>query len=456
MTNLLEHLSTSHDAQQKREADCRNLRLASHPARQTAIEPASFPARQAAEAATRSATTQPATQSILAVAMSAILCFALLPFSAFQPSTALADDGDASSSDAPKTAYQLQQDIESAQAAYTEARDKADDAASRVAEHEEKIADIEENLLPEQQERTGKATRELYKLQQSSVSLVDVLLNAGSLRDFITHFEYIAHITDKHRGEIERLVSMKDELKSSRTELREAQEEADAKASEAEAALDAAKEAQAEAQRRVEEEALMQAQIAANAAAMAEEQRNNDAPSAQTPSSSNGDANSGGNSGSNSGEGSGSGSGGQNPDQGGSGGSGDSGSGNSGSIQPPPPENDTLAGWAARIDAYLAGSPMAGQGTTFASAALSYGVDPRFSPAIACAESGKGSFCFLPHNAWGWGSCSWDSWEEAINDHVRGLASIYGFSPTIEGAQMYCPPNWQHWYNMVCSQMALI
>lgn len=393
------------------------------------------------------------------LALAALLIFAMSPFGAFGPLTALADET-SDGGDAPKTAYQLQQDIETAQAAYTEARDQAEDAANKVAEHEEKIVDIEENLLPEQQERTGKAARELYKLQQNSVGLVDVLLNAGSLRDFITHFEYISYVTDKHRGEIERLTTMKDELRNSRTALREAQEEADAKASEAEAALDAAKEAQAEAQRRVEEEALMQAQIAANAAAMAEEPRHNDAPSEtpSTPSTPSGSSNNNSGAGNTDNPGNGGGQD-QNPGNADNGGnSGDTGGAgsDSGGVQPPPPENDSLAGWAARIDAYLAGSPMAGQGTTFASAALAYGVDPRFSPAIACAESGKGAFCFLPYNAWGWGGCSWDSWEEAINDHVRGLASIYGFSPTIEGAQMYCPPNWQHWYNMVCSQMALI
>ncbi len=38
--------------------------------------------------------------------------------------------------------------------------------------------------------------------------------------------------------------------------------------------------------------------------------------------------------------------------------------------------------WAGRIDAYLAGSPLSGQGAVFAAAAWDYGVDPRFSPAM--------------------------------------------------------------------------
>ena len=115
-----------------------------------------------------------------------------------------------------------------------------------------------------------------------------------------------------------------------------------------------------------------------------------------------------------------------------------------------------ISTWSARIDAYLAGSPLAGQGGTFAEAAWEYGCDPRFSPAIAMVESSLGRNCFLPHNAWGWGSSSWGSWEEAIWDHVRGLATIYGGQLTYAGAQMYCPPNADHWYTSVLANMERI
>ncbi|MDR2716373.1 MAG: hypothetical protein LBB46_06480, partial [Coriobacteriaceae bacterium] len=81
------------------------------------------------------------------------------------------------------------------------------------------------------------------------------------------------------------------------------------------------------------------------------------------------------------------------------------------------------------------------------------GVDPRFSPAISNTESTKGRYCFKPHNAWGWGSVSWGSWEEAINAHVRGLANGYGGAISIAGAKKYCPPNWEHWYNATLNEM---
>lgn len=112
--------------------------------------------------------------------------------------------------------------------------------------------------------------------------------------------------------------------------------------------------------------------------------------------------------------------------------------------------------WAGRIDAYLAGSPLEGQGKTFAEAAWNNGVDPRWSPAISNTESSKGANCFRDHNAWGWGKDGWSSWEEAINAHVAGLASGYGYSITYENAVKYCPPNADNWFKDTLAQMQLI
>lgn len=112
--------------------------------------------------------------------------------------------------------------------------------------------------------------------------------------------------------------------------------------------------------------------------------------------------------------------------------------------------------WTSRIDNYLAGSPLAGYGSAFAEAAWNNGVDPRWSPAISNTESSKGAVCFKPYNAWGWGSSSWSSWEEAINAHVAGLASGYGYSITVANAQKYCPPTYMDWYTKTISQMQMI
>ncbi len=125
-------------------------------------------------------------------------------------------------------------------------------------------------------------------------------------------------------------------------------------------------------------------------------------------------------------------------------------------------EEAFIGTWAPRIDAYLDGSPLAGQGATFARAAWTYHIDPRWSAAISNIESSKGRFCIRPHNAWGWGAADsnpyglaseWGSWEEAIFAHARGLANGYGYTISVVGAQTYCPPNWELWYATTVSQM---
>lgn len=115
-----------------------------------------------------------------------------------------------------------------------------------------------------------------------------------------------------------------------------------------------------------------------------------------------------------------------------------------------------IAEWSGRIDNYLAGSPLEGYGQVFAEAAWDNGVDPRWSPAISNTESSKGAVCFRPCNAWGWGDAGWGDWDTAIRSHVAGLAAGYGYSITVDAAQVYCPPNWEEWYNKTLGQMASI
>ena len=59
-------------------------------------------------------------------------------------------------------------------------------------------------------------------------------------------------------------------------------------------------------------------------------------------------------------------------------------------------------------------------------------------------------------NSWRTPSSSWGSWEEAINAHVAGLASGYGYSLTYAAAQKYCPPNYDHWFHNTLAQMMMI
>lgn len=102
--------------------------------------------------------------------------------------------------------------------------------------------------------------------------------------------------------------------------------------------------------------------------------------------------------------------------------------------------------WAERIDAFNEGFPLEGYGRVFAEAAWEYKIDPRFSPAIARMESTSGKFCFLPHNAWGWGDESWPDWETAIWEHVEGLSRWYGYTLTYETAEIYNQVLIDDWY----------
>ena len=119
-------------------------------------------------------------------------------------------------------------------------------------------------------------------------------------------------------------------------------------------------------------------------------------------------------------------------------------------------EEAFVAEWTERINNYLAGSPLAGYGAIFAQAAWDYGVDPRFSPAIANTESSKGVNCFLPYNAWGWGEVSFSNWVDAIYTHVEGLSESYGYTLSYSGAKKYCPPNYDTWYKNTLSEMKKI
>lgn len=384
--------------------------------------------------------------------LSLALAFAL----AFPPGFALADE----SEDAKLTAYELQQEIEERQASYAAARAEADEATDAIEAEQERIEALEREI-PEQQRRSAAAARELYKLQQQGTGIVELLLSAGSFQDFIAELEYVNKVSEANIDEMNRLNELKGEIIAMQNGLKEKRSEADARAEDARVAMLAAQEAQAEVQRRIEEEARQQAQIAAQAAAMAEQERANDSGEPAVPETGTvaepevaheTDGDQGDSSSSSAGN-----------DGNGEGVASENGESDAVAEEPAAPsqdaytgEDDYVAGWAKRIDAYLAGSPLAGQGLTFAKAAYEYGVDPRFSPAISYTESGKGQYCFNPHNAWGWGSASWDTWEEAIYDHVAGLARGYGGQISKEGAQKYCPPNWKLWYERTLAQMEMI
>ncbi len=353
----------------------------------------------------------------LALAFGSILVGGALGFSLLLPHpVALAEDIE---TDPSADATQLE--VERTAAAYDEAVAAAQSAEEALGENRARVEELE-RLIPAQQARSDAAARELYKFQQQNVDVLDMLLSSGDFFEFLSNLEYINRITESNVAEFSRLKEMKAELSEEQALLETAAADANERAAEAESALRAAQEARMEAQRKAAEAARQAAEADAAARAAA----------------------SGG--------------------AGGASGEGPSIAGAAEAADAVVADSADWSGdeaafvnsWAGRIDAYLSGSPLAGYGRVFAQAAWNYGVDPRWSPAISFTESSKGAACFLPHNAWGWGSVSWGSWEEAIDAHVRGLARGYGYTISWDAARKYCPPNADHWYNTTLAQMNMI
>ena len=336
----------------------------------------------------------------------------------------------------------VQQQIQQGNQDYEAATQRVEELQGQIDENQERIDEIERRL-PEQRELAESSLRTLYKMQQGSGGLVELLLGADDFYDLLSTIQYLDVIQTKNTSTLDELVALENELTQTRIALDGQQQEAEEEQQRAEDALAEAEQARGEleekiaaqaaaeeAQRRAALEAAQRAReeaerAAAEQAAESEAQDEVEDPTFTTGSGSEAPV--------------------EVPE-----------SPDAGSVDWSSDKQAFVSEWSARIDAYLAGSPLAGQGTTFAEAAWEYGVDPRFSPAISMVESSQGRNCFLPHNAWGWGSSSWDSWEEAIWDHVAGLASGYGGQLTYAAAKKYCPPNADHWYASVLANMERI
>ena len=337
---------------------------------------------------------------------------ALLACLLFVPVPALADDD----------MEALQAKVEETAKAYGEATAKVEQIQADIEANEAAIAEIEA-ALPGQREQAATAMRDLYKLHRSTPGLVSLILSSDDFNQFLTMVTYFDAIQSHNVDSVDALVEAEAELDMRRAELDQQKAEAEKEARAAEEALEQAKEARAEAQRRAEEEAARQAA----AAAAALEAARAAAAAQETITTA---------------------------------------SGNTAEVAAPEengnaadPAQDSqvdwnsdrdafIAHWAPRIDAFLGGHTLGGHGATFAAAAWDCGVDPRVSPAISFIESTGGDFCFRPHNAWGWGQASWGSWDDAIYGHVSGFASIYGYTLTPSGAEMYCPGTGGYYYSL--------
>jgi len=334
---------------------------------------------------------------------------------------------------------ELQQQVEDATSAYDAAQQRVEELSQEIAANEEVLSKIEAQM-PGQKALAATSMRVLYKFSQEATDIIDLVLSAESFDELLSMVEYLDAVHAQNMNEVTELGELQASYNSTVEALSAEREEAEQQQEAAEQALANAVEAREAAQEaariRAEEEAA-EAQAALEAAAAAAGEtfttENGTTVEVSVPESSDTVAAS---------------------TEAESAASTDASDEEQSSATS---ERDAfISEWTSRIDAYLAGSALAGQGATFAQAAWDYGVDPRWSPAISCIESSKGGICFRPYNAWGWGSYSFSSWEESIPKHVKYLGSMYGYTISVEAAYIYCPPNADYWYATVLSEMQRI
>lgn len=339
-----------------------------------------------------------------ALVIGAALAFALSG-TALCPTTALAVTQE---TEAQLT--ETQKKLEDSAAAYDKATENVAKLQAQIDENNALIAELEAKL-PEQQLKASQVMRDMYKYEKASNPFMSFILNSQSFDEFFTQMAYMNQIKDSNTSALEELNETQKQLEQTKVELEQAKAQADTEAKAASDALAEAQKLREAAQKKADEEAA--SELAALQQASSELAGGTEESSSVVL-----------------------------PDTSG--------------VNWNTDEASFVAEWSARIDAYLAGSPLEGYGATFAAAAWKYGVDPRWSPAISNTESSKGAYCFREHNAWGWGAIDFSSWEEAIDTHVRGLARGYGYTISVQAAKKYCPPNWYHWYHNTLSEMQKI
>ncbi|MFR3878161.1 MAG: coiled-coil domain-containing protein [Collinsella sp.] len=340
------------------------------------------------------------TSAALAVALTATPM--LSPVAAYAASQATQDQLSAA-----------QQKIEAATSAYNDARTKLDDLQKQIDSNEASIEEIEASSRAAGQGKLRHARS--VQVSEGHQPIVSFLVNAQSLGEFITTCKYTNQITSSSVDEIEQLNNMQTELEQNKAELQQAKSQLEAEQKNAEDALAQAQQLRSEAQAKAEQEnAAELAKLEADKAAAAEKLSgegvsgsNSSSQATNTNTTIDTTVN----------------------------------SSNTGSSD----YDSFINEWTGRIDNYLAGSPMAGQGYNFAVAAWNTGVDPRWSPAIACIESTKGAYCANSYNAWGWsarggGWRSFGSWSEGISAHVAYLGANYGSTLTPAAAKSTARP----------------
>ena len=319
-------------------------------------------------------------------------------------------------------------EIEKATIAYKAALGEVEGVNDKIADLQEDIDEIEA-VLPEQQARSDAGMKQRYIMQSNPMVIADSLLESETLGDFLRQTDYLERMSRANLREYNKTRDMKEQLDKAKAEQERLKAEAQDQVNATGAALLALQversKKQSDGIAKAQNQAAQQGgkkSVGKKANGVEQPKGFKEAATADTSALSDG-------------------------------------------ADWTADRDEFIAEWSERLDKYLAGSALEGQGKNFAASAWKYCIDPRWSAAISNTESGKGAVCIRAHNAWGWGAADsdpynlaveWGSWEEAIDAHAKGLAKGYGYTISMNGAKMYCPITWQSWYNKTLAEMARI
>lgn len=337
--------------------------------------------------------------------VAATTAFAVALGSLSLPAVALAEP--TSSQELQATADELMAEVRERVKAYNEAQAKVADLEGQISKSEADIADIQARL-PQERASAARSIKNLYRMSQDDAGLVGLILCSEDFESFVANITYLDAVTDYQSERVQALVRSEQDLETAKATLEVQRQQAAEEQAQADEALSAAQEAAERAQEaadaaRTAEEAQAAAATALSGGGFTQAASPEEAISVTNALAA------------------------------------QAGIAVRDDVPATGDDRDAFVdAWAPRIDAYLAGRPLAGQGRAFAEAAWDAGIDPRWSAATSMIESGGGAACFAAYNAYGWlARGGFSSWEEGVRAHATYLRGTYGTSFTPAAAALY-------------------
>lgn len=121
----------------------------------------------------------------------------------------------------------LQKEVSRAAGTYADTTSRAAELNEQVRTAADDILRIEQELMPQAQNRAALAARELYKRHASNGGALSMLLNAGSFADFLSMTKYLGTVQSANIAALDELHALEDELNGKLAELSSAKDEAD-------------------------------------------------------------------------------------------------------------------------------------------------------------------------------------------------------------------------------------